>query len=217
MFFSINFKGVIASERIILTTANCLESQNLKASNIDVVVGASIHKPIVHKVSYIFKHYSFKGFNVSTANDAAIIVLKNNVDLERSDVKLACLDFGDSKSKENRHGDLLVAGYGITNEANQTLPNSLSYAYFKEKSTSKSNKNFIEVRAVIANETMSKGYFGAPIMVTSENGFTKVLGIASYTGKTFDTNGNPDDAYFTRLSSVHYFTKSYIYDKYCLI
>ena len=226
MFSPINFIGFIANEDSILTSLNCLKNKHLNASNIDVVVGASEQpddKPIVHKVSSIVEHYYFSTYKLSAGFDVAIIKLTNRIVLERSKVEIACLDFGDSKSDENKDDDLLVAGFGVTNEVNQTWTNSLSYAYFKEKSTSQNNEKLIEGKAVIANRTICDGVYGAPLMVMGENGFTKVVGIASYTDESYDSNGNriycTDDAYFTRLAYVENFITSsfYLDDKICRV
>ena len=207
-----------------MTSSNCLESHdNLNASHIDVVVGASEQpddKQIVHKVKKVIRPYSFSTYKLSAGSDVAVIKLANKIVQEKGNVEIACLDFDVFKSKENRHGDLLVAGYGITNEVNQTWTNSLSYAYFKEKSSSQNNEELIEAKAAIANKTICDGAFGAPLM-EAENGFTKVVGIASYTDQSYDSDGHPkyctDDAYFTRLASESYFILGQLDYDYCKV
>lgn len=210
--------GFLLAKNRVLTAASVIAEKYY--GEITVVAGvanlSSSTSQDERRADYMRVHPDFSAYRIDNGSDAAIIDLSQPFDLQRGKIELACL--GLDFKRTSKPQQLSCTGYGLTKENGLRQPSDVArYALF-EQVHGVSVDWVIAGKPIVENTTICDLDYGAPLHLTS-SGFTKVIGIASYSEGGIDSEGNVSycsgETYFTSLPGIKDFILSRVGKDHC--
>lgn len=148
--------GFIVNENEIVTSADCVQSRSIE--NLNVITGRNKLKNVdpnrVYHVDSILVHPLYKN---SKSNNIAIIRLKKEIEFQKAEVEIGCLELSYNNAYLN--DELLTSIY-----RNQT--DSFEYSYFKITERLPIEKKFLHGKATKKDRLICKGKTKKSITVT---------------------------------------------------